>query len=196
MNLINYWTHSIYKILFSSLTIEKQEKEKIIFTMEVLLSETTKMLILISTFLVINKGPDIFFILLFSIPLRIHLGGFHMKKYSHCLLFSLSYCALTELLAYTLNLNTMTILGLSTISLIIIIAIAPVIPIERSQIKSLSRIQLKRRAIIITVIYMMIYILWPNSYTQYAQWTIIIQTLIILIFKGDVFNERKIINSH
>lgn len=164
--------------------------------MEVLLSETTKMLILISTFLVVNRRPDILFILLFSIPLRIHLGGFHMKKYSHCLLFSFSYCLLIEVLAFTLSLSSYILITLSLVCLTIITAIAPVIPVERSQIKSISKVKLKTRAILITITYITIYLLWPNSYTLYTQWTIIVQTLIILFFKGDVFNERKIIDLH
>lgn len=196
MNFITNWTHSIYDNFFSNIDTDEATKEKIIFSMEVLLSEITKMLILISTFSFMNRAIDIILILLFSVPLRIHLGGFHMKKYAHCLLFSFFYCLSVERLAYFIHLNQYTLIILSLMCLIIITAIAPVIPVERSQIKSISSFKLKIKAIIITIFYISIYLLWPNSYTLYTQWIIIIQTLIILIYKGDVFYERKIANSH
>lgn len=160
--------------------------------MEVLLSEISKIIIMLITFSVFNKGIDFIIIMLFTIPLKVHLGGVHMKSYAQCLGFSSAFCLLIVLLNRYFTILPHIFVLLSICCGVLLYFIAPVIPIERRDITSIPKEALRNRGLLLVTCYTMLFVLWHNDFTNYGQWIILIQTIILFITKGGFKNERKI----
>lgn len=192
MKFINKVAVILYNVLFGTLGIDKDKEVKILYAMEVLLSEFSKILIMFITFSIFHKGIDFLLIMFLTIPLRMHIGGFHMNSYFKCLGFSMGYCLVIILLHQYFTIIPYIFVQLSFCSGLFLLAIAPVIPVERRDISTIPKNTLKKRGLLIVLCYTVLFVLWHNDFTIYGQWIIIIQTLLLLVSKGDFRSERQI----
>jgi len=171
-------------VLYRSLNFSELDRIKIRYVLEVLLTDISKIILLFIGFSFFKAQKDLFFILLFSVPLRINIGGFHMKKYFSCLSFSaICYASITYLNEYMI-LSTTTLVMMGMFSIIILSFIAPMLPKERLGVTGIKLRNLKIRAILLSTAYLLIFVTINNPYTRYGIWVLIIQTLLLILLKG------------
>lgn len=180
--------------IYVTIELNRQQKDKVQYALEVILSDMSKILIMMILFSIIRINNSFIFILLYSIPLRINIGGFHMKKYLSCLLFSIAYYISIFYLDKYLQVETLTLIVIGIICSFVIFYIAPVVPRKRLKTSSIKVYHLKIRATIFSVTYLLLFIMINNPYTRYGIWVIIVQTILILIAKGVNSHEKNIIN--
>lgn len=191
--MIKKFVFCLVKIFTKDLNLDNKQEDKITFTLEVIITDISKILIIFLVSSIANLSLDFIIILLFSIPLRINIGGFHMKKYINCLIFSLLYIISIFILNNYLNIHKLSLLILSIISTILIFILSPVIPKERLTITYMDIYKFRNRATILSILYILLYIVKYNPYTSYGVWVILTQTFLILIAKGVKINEKRII---
>jgi len=170
--------------LYESQHFSDLDHIRIRYVLEVLLTDFSKIILLFIGFSFFNAQKDLFFILLFSVPLRINIGGFHMKKYFSCLSFSAVCYAGIVYVNYQLTLNTTILLMLGMFSIIILSLIAPMLPKERLGVSGIKLRNLKIRAILLSTTYLLLFVTVNNPYTRYGIWVLVIQTLLLILFKG------------
>jgi accessory gene regulator B len=180
-------------IIDEHLELDRHQQDKVRFTLEVILTDISKILILLFISRIMGISRDLMIVLLFSVPLRINVGGFHMKKYFSCLIFSSIYLCTIFYLNTSLQVETPILVVVGIICGITIFSIAPIVPRERVETTSMKIKQLKIRATILSIIYISLFTIVNNPYTRYGIWVIIIQTVLLLIAKGVKTNEKKII---
>jgi accessory gene regulator B len=183
----------LVNIIDENLELDRQQHDKVRFTLEVILTDISKILIILFISRIMGISRDLMIVLLFSFPLRINVGGFHMKKYFSCLIFSSIYLFTIFYLNTSLQVETPILVVVGIICGIIIFSIAPIVPRERVETTSMKIKQLKIRATILSIIYVTLFTIINNPYTRYGIWVIIIQTALLLIAKGVKTNEKKII---
>jgi len=182
--MIKSLSNILANILYKSLNFNDIDRIKIQYVLEVLLTDFSKMIILFIGFSFFNAQKDLLFILLFSIPIRINIGGFHMKKYLSCLSFSAVCYAGIAYMNYQLILDTNFLLLMGAISIISLSIIAPILPKERLGVNGIKFRDLKIRAIILSIAYLLLFVTVNNPYTRYAIWVLVVQTLLLILFKG------------
>ena len=183
----------LVNIIDENLELDRQQHDKVRFTLEVILTDISKILIILFISRIMGISRDLMIVLLFSFPLRINVGGFHMKKYFSCLIFSSIYLFTIFYLNTSLQVETPILVVVGIICGITIFSIAPIVPRERVETTSMKIKQLKIRATILSIIYISLFTIVNNPYTRYGIWVIIIQTALLLIAKGVKTNEKKII---
>lgn len=166
------------------------DREKMVFALESFLGDLSKTLILFVAFVILGYGT--FFIVVFTatVLLRSNIGGFHAKTYWGCFLFSTSYfTALCYM--FTLNLGSRNIqLILVAISILIQLLIAPVTTPQREAITRIDLHPFKIKAMVVSTTIAIIHIIINNPYTLISTWVVIIQTLLIVIYKGAKYYEK------
>jgi len=186
-------TLCLTNIISENLELDRQQQDKIRFTLEVFITDISKILIILFISAIYGVCRDLMIILLFSFPLRINVGGFHMKKYFSCLIFSSIYLLTNYYLNTSIQIESPILVAVGIICIIIVFIISPIVPRERIETTSMKLQPLKLRATILTVIYIALFTIVNNPYTRYGIWVIIIQTILLLTAKGVKTNEKKII---
>ena len=165
------------------------EIEKMVYSLMMIITDGSKLVILMVLYLLLDYGVEFIILFILTILLRINIGGFHLKKYLSCLLLSGIYF---YILIYLNNIDIrfIQLVTTSIICLLILIIFAPVIPPQRQGVRSLNKNRLKAKGSFFSSIYIIIYIVKDNYYTQLGVWVVIIQTILILILKGVNTNEK------
>jgi len=189
--LIEKITNTVFNVLFSSCNFSTEEREHILYSLTVLISEISKMFFILLVVSFIYNGIDELIILLLTIPLRTNIGGFHMNSYLNCLIFSLIYCLTVISLTYNFHTNTYFLLILSIVCSVILYIIAPVVPSQRMTTQTLLNKNYKRNTFMITLVYISHFLIWHNYYAQHALWIIIIQTIFLLLSLGGSYVQKK-----
>lgn len=195
MEFMDKLSRIIFNAIFKTCTFTTDEEEQMLYSLEVILSELSKIIVLIFLFSLVHKSMDALLILAFTVPLRINIGGFHMKKYSSCLMVSFVYCSVIIALGHYTTIHQQILLGLSAICFFIVYLIAPVIPLERLEAQSLPKHRLKFRALLVISIYISTFLMWNSKYAHYTQWVTIVQTVLLLCSLGGLYVQRKTIDS-
>lgn len=163
------------------------EKEKKIFQfgMKMILTETSKFLILIIFFLLIEKPIAFLFCTIILLPLRCNIGGIHLHTYWGCLAGTfIIYINAILILPQLIKLSTTTANLLLAICLIINLIVGPVINPTRPPLTKENVKQIKTNVIIIFLLYTLLINLFDiNNYTICGIWIIAEQTLQLLIAK-------------
>lgn len=179
--------------LYKTLELSNGQQEQIKYILEVILTDLSKVFILIQVFNILNLGNTVLFILLYSMPLRVNIGGFHLKNYLNCLLFSTLYCILVYYITNFFRIDFFLLTLLAVLSSIIILLIAPVIPTKRRSVNSMKTQRMKRISLFLLIVYILSFIIKNNPHTRYGIWVIIIQTILLLMAKGVNVYEKKTI---
>jgi accessory gene regulator B len=183
--------HSVKKC-FRNITIDLDYKEKdaIEYVSRVILTDLTKTLIFFCIFSILGIRQHIIIMLLYTIPLRINVGGFHLKNYVTCLSFSAIYFASIYNINTFISFNVYGLVFIATICTGLIFMLAPVIPLERFDVTSINKIALKIRGVVISLIYLLIFIIYPSIYTRYGIWVVIVQTILIVITEVNCYVKK------
>lgn len=161
-----------------------------VFTLSLILNDSSKIIILSLIFMLL--GNIKFFLITFCIStvLRINIGGFHFKKYIHCLLFTLVYYFLL-LGIYLSDFSHMVMFQLFVISLLIQLMLAPVVSPQRKTIHYPNKKIFKLKSLLMSLVTFSLYIINNSPYNKTSIWVVIIQSLLILIQKGVKLYEKN-----
>lgn len=178
-------------ILCNYIELDKQKHDIIRFVLEVIISDSSKILIILIASSFLGYRFDLIIVLLFSFPLRFNIGGFHLKKYCSCLIFSSSYLLAIYYINKYLHVTVSILIIVAVLCSFIIFMIAPIIPSERIGASTTRFKQLKLRASFLIFLYIALFTIANNPYTRYGIWVIILQTILLLFAKGVKTNENK-----
>lgn len=154
-----------------------------VYSLSALLSDFSKLVILLIFFTVMNKGKIFLIMFVFSTILRINVGGFHFKKYWTCLAFSFMYYN-SLLFVNKLAIDEIFFIFLFILFSIILIWIAPLVSKKRESIRKVKKSRYKIVNFTIVLSYLILYIFINNTFTKVGLWIIILQSLQLLIMKG------------
>lgn len=166
------------------------EQDKMHYALSVIISELSKALILFILFGLVGYPLEFLTIYLFTIFLRVNIGGFHFSTYLGCLIFSFIYVILV-LLVDTIVIDNLIHITLAALCIIVLSLLAPVISPQRLEIQSNNITILKLRSILMSLFYIVIHVAINSPYTRFGLWVIIIQSLFIAYSKGVELYERK-----
>ncbi|SHI07075.1 accessory gene regulator B family protein [Clostridium grantii] len=134
------------------------EIEQMIYSLTALLNNFTKLILLLVIFLFLGNLKEFIFAFILSTVLRVISGGFHLKHYWTCFLFSLFYyISLLEL--YYLQVSNITMLLLVIIFSIILICLTPIACKQREAIRKTDKKICKLLALCLVLLYYYIYTL-------------------------------------
>lgn len=173
-------------------SLNKKDVLKIQYTLEAILSDLTKFMIIFLIFLLLNEIP--LFLLSFIIlnSTRPLSGGIHCKTYYGCLICSILYFIIILLFTkLSSNLNTNFYIVFFIISLIITLIFAPC-PNEKRPIK--NKVTLKTLSLISLTFWIILF--FSISDLQICNCIVIsiflqIIQMIIINMKGVVFNDKN-----
>jgi len=143
----------INKYIFSLIELNYSEVEiaSISYFMEVILSEIEKLLMIFFMFTILGKFNE-FIIFLISIgSLRIFVGGFHLKTFNSCLIFTSIYFSIAIYVLLLIPISDIMIELCYILSLINIIIFAPIQSKNRIQLSKKERGIIKIRAMTVLV---------------------------------------------
>ena len=184
--------------LNNKVELSEVEKEKISYSLTAIFNDLSKLLILLIIFSFLGLFYNFLMISIFSIALRVTIGGFHFRKYWSCLLFTFAY----YLIIISINkfiLNDMILIIIYIVAAFCIIWLAPMTSLERAAIRKTSIGTYKFIAFMILSLYFLIYIIKKDSISQLSLLTSIAQSIQLLIMKGvniyETYN-KNIITKH
>lgn len=161
-----------------------------IFSLESILSDSSKSIVLYFIFHLLGLGYYFLITMLVTAILRTNIGGFHMRGYVTCFLFSSVY--FSGMVILFLNpINDMILISLGITSLLIQFFIAPVSTPQRENSKKVIKKAFKIKGMIISSIVLLLHIIINNPYTSISMWVVIIQTLFISLYKGVKIYEKN-----
>lgn len=167
------------------------DKSKLKYSLEVLINEISKLLILLILFSVAGKTKEFIYSLLALITIRPFAGGLHFKSYAGCLVFSGIFFASSMFLNNNIylasNIPIIFILLIATI-----LFIAPITSENRPVYSKEKLLQFKLISLAIILIHFIAYtILNENSYLNNSIWIFILQSIQLIIKKGVNLYEKK-----
>lgn len=173
-------------------TLTQREKKLVSYFFKTLLSDFSKMILLYGLFFIFHMEKAYIYSLCTLLLIRSFTGGLHFKKYWSCFLFTGMFFSATLICIHYIPLNN-SIVNFSII--IAILSIGIVGPLQSNKRPELSS-KNKRINIILAIsilfIHLVLYYIFPNSYyLTCAIWTIILQTVQLLISKGVMLMKNK-----
>lgn len=175
----------------SSIDYSQNDKEKMIFTLEVFLGDVSKSIILLAVFAALGYGPFYIVGFLVTVFLRTNMGGFDFDGYLKCLMFSFVYYSGLLLVFVSQWDLSWWFMPIVAACMVVQWLIAPVVNLQREQVKGLKRKLLRNRTLALTGIVVFMHIIINNPYTLLGLWIVVIQTLFILIYKGAKYYEKN-----
>jgi len=169
--------------LMNQFRMTEVEADQIVYLLQIIFTDLSKVAIIFIPFLVTGYLVEYFSILGLTLVLKSQAGSFHFKNYWSCLIFTSLYF-ISILLLMKLNINRTLLLGLGSIAVILIGILSPMLSDQKKKIKRLNIKALKMRAIAISLLYVVFYIVKTNPFTHSAIWVVIIQSSLLLIQKG------------
>jgi accessory gene regulator B len=184
----------IAKILIEILDVEKSltevQKEQISYSLTAITNDLSKVIILFSVFSLLGLGMQFLAISVYSVLLRVIIGGHHFKSYWACFAFTSMYYALL-MTAGRYDINGSMLTTAYTVFAVILIWLTPSTSRERASIRKYSATRYKIAVAILIVTYYIIHKLCADPITQLGLMTVIFQSIQLLIMKGVKTHEIK-----
>lgn len=128
--MLNKISNLVVNVLINKKSIEEKERPIYLYGAMLLLSTLAGLLSIIVISLIFFDFVTVLFFLIFFIPLRVHAGGYHCKKYSSCFIVSnILFIAVVLLAKISYNSYFFSVYGavlVSGVTLIMVIWLAPV----------------------------------------------------------------------
>lgn len=166
------------------------QKEQMVYALHAILNDVSKTLLLFIVFYFMGYGTYFIVTAFITILLRLNIGGFHMKGYLTCLIFSAVYF-FGVLFLYLTRINNLLLATTVMACLLVQFLVAPVSTPQREALKNINKKAFKYKAMAISATVLLAHIIINNPYTKISMWVVIIQTLFIMAYKG-VKNYEKI----
>ena len=150
--------------------------------------DLSKFIIMGFIFLKLGNFIPFLFAMITTIPLRIIIGGFHLKTYWDCLFFSFIYFELlilsSEFMTYQYILYALPLASL------MILILAPLIPSSSDRTLNIPKFVTKALALILILIFSILFIIKKDPIYYIGPLSIIFQSTQLLLIKGVENNEK------
>lgn len=183
--MIQFTTNNLTKFFCSKSNIDEVSRIKLKYTIEVVISDFSKLFIMFIIFASLGKENEFIYASLSLFVLRTFTGGLHFKTYWGCLVFSILFFSASIYSAASFYLNSFTIITSYSLLMLAIGLFAPVVHRSRPEPSKSKKIRFK----IISIAYLMVHLLMclitnKNPYIEIATWVFIYQGVQLLIGKG------------
>lgn len=188
---IYYFTY----ILFTRKLMSHRDIRIVKYGMQVVFSETLKILFLLLCFGTIGKIPEFLLALTILSLTRTYSGGLHFNTFNKCLLFTTAFFVMNIMILPNISIINSSFIFIIIVPLsILFMYLYSPIPSEHRPISS-KKLYYKNKIIatVMTVaIYILLYIIPFNEHLKLIGiWTITLQVLQLII--GGIINEKKVI---
>lgn len=156
------------------------EAKKIIYALEAILSESSKIIILLAISIPFHCVDKMIVVTVVLLSIRCYSGGLHFSHYFSCLGFSLFFYAAVILLAgYPLS-DTGMALGL-LLSLGVFALIGPITSVTRPRLTPEEFIKYRHHTIFVLLFYSAVLLSWKTlPYRNFIYWVIVLQIFQLL----------------
>lgn len=165
-------------------------KEQISYSLTAIINDLSKVIILFSVFSLLGLGIKFLAISVYSVLLRVIIGGHHFKSYWACFAFTSMYYTVL-MTAGRYNISGTLLTTAYTVFAVVLIWLAPSTSRERAAIRKHSATRYKIAVAILIVTYYTIHLLFESPITQLGLMTVIFQSIQLLIMKGVRTHEIK-----
>lgn len=168
--------------------ISAEDCEKINYSIEVILSEGSKISILLLIFISLGGLRTFIFSFIILLSIRTFAGGFHAKNSFQCLLFSITFFIITSVWVFSFSeIPNGAIYIILSISLILNLLYAPNPSINRPIISKTRNLRLKIASVVATGFWSYMFLFYIKDVTQIkcGVVTILLQSVQLIKFKGD-----------
>ena len=171
--------------------LSELDKKILCFSGKIIISETSKTLILLLIFALFHKIPEFLFSMVILFPIRCQIGGIHLKTYIGCLITTIAiFTTAIIILPENIRLSEFAIIGLLLLCTIICFHIGPIINPTRPKLTILQIKKCKLIACSSIICYIMLsFALQFNRFIVCGAWIIIIQTLQLIA--ANLITRRK-----
>ena len=187
---MDYFTKSIVGYAERKYQFSKFELAKLKYMLEILFLNIVETIVIGAFFIAIGRTAEFFVAIGVLLSIRNFAGGFHIKRFSLCFVFSAVIFILVILVLPTIDIMTngaMEVLLL--VSLVINIALAPVSKRKSAQAPKKRMIYKCISTAIILGYTLFLLSSEHNPYAAIITWMIFIQTFQLMIGKGMIQHE-------
>jgi len=164
---------------------------KLKFMLELIFWNAAEFLLFAVVFLCLGKGTEFFVSAGVLMGIRIFSGGFHLKNFTYCVIFSLAFFIMVIMVLPAVDITNGLMEILLAASVLIVAVLAPVS--KRNTAHSLKSMYIFK---FISIVIALIYTVWllynKNSpYAAICTWTIFMQSFQLIIGKGLLLYEKS-----
>lgn len=182
MPISNYFISKILNRVRLLNHYDEDDIDVIRYSLEAILWEIEKMLILFIVFLLLGYIDYFLFILLVIISIRPISGGFHSETALGCLTISFLWIFLSIVVLPMIPMNTIAFIILGSVSLLITIYHAPMKSLERASIENTDHNLQKKIFVFIASALWLVWVYFSGSvYAISAFWIIILHNTQLLL---------------
>ncbi|WFA09982.1 accessory gene regulator B family protein [Tissierella sp. Yu-01] len=166
------------------------EKAKLKYTLDVLFTDVSKLLILFVIFHILGVSKDFIYSVLALLTIRPFTGGLHFKTYTTCFIFTFFFFSIAIILNNIISLGYSAIY-LMIFSCIVVLSIAPIIHKNRPGYSNHKKRHFKYLALSVVLLHLILYLIaMANPYLNISIWVITLQSIQLLIRKGvDIYEK-------
>lgn len=189
-----FLTQKIFSFLTKRAVLDEVAQIKLKYVIQILVNDSLKIMMILGFAVVIGRLEPFFYAMLALMFLRPFSGGFHLRGFFSCLLFTEGLLCMAVLLNDLVFLNPISRSFTGCVVIIIFMLWAPIIPKERPRY-SLQRLRVfKRNALLILSVHLIGLVLLPSMpYFNQAFWVIILLCLQLVLAKGfESYYGRKV----
>jgi accessory gene regulator B len=172
--------------------IDETDHEKIVYSLTVIGSELSKFLILLIVSFMFDYMKEFFVAFIFTSSLRVIIGGNHFKTYWGCFTFS-SFYFVFLIFINQLTLPFHSIHLIFTLAIIVIFILSPVASKQREGLSKINKNVYKIVGVSLSLFYLAIYLISNDHTAKLGLWTVILQSIELLVMKGVIFYEKTLI---
>lgn len=189
----NNWL--IKKYLNSCGSLDEFDKERIAYSMNILLNEFEKIVLIMLLFASVGKLELFIFSFIVLMSLRIFIGGIHFSTRCGCFIFTSIFFITVMVLSNYVIIGTCIIkLIIFGVAIMSIVLFAPLPSKHRMLVLEGRKYRLKRYSVFVMIIWAMLSLLVMRKLANVVIWTVIMQQLEILYY--EIFIRRKETKKH
>ncbi len=188
---MEFVSNSIANYLAKQNNLEKNELEKINYVLKVIISDISKLIILLGLFALMNSFKPLVFATITLWLIRTFTGGIHLKSYFSCLGFSFGFFASVILLNNNMPLNSylLSILFITNITLILLFS--PMKSATRPTVPKRKKLVFRIISVLVIIVHFVGVMFFNESpYFNISIWVITLQSFQIIIGKVCINHEK------
>ncbi|MBS4535130.1 accessory gene regulator B family protein [Clostridium sp. D2Q-14] len=190
--MIDKIVNSIHTFFIQNIDLEETDSIKLKYTLQVIISELSKVIILLIIFSFIGKRIYLVYSIITLLSIRIFTGGLHFKTYNGCLISSCFFFLIILIASINVPLNSLILVTLFVFTIISVIFLAPIPSKSRPMYSTPKIIKFKILGILSILLHYLLYLI--NNEALYATnsiWVLAFQALQLIIGKGVFLYENK-----
>lgn len=186
---INNWI--IKRYINNCGDISDYDKVRISYSLDLVLGEGEKLMLLMLFFMLFEKTFFLMLALSVLMSLRIYIGGIHFSTRFRCFSFTLFFFICVYFFSSLIYVNKIIGLMICGVALVNICLCAPLASKHRILVSEKGKIKLKKRAMIVMIVWLVVYIMSSVGVSNIIIWTVTIQQLEILYYKMNLLRKDE-----